>query len=171
MSRSEETCAAASNTSTFPEHAPVQRTPEPSSQACSRTLAEGSSEKARSTPEGTGTHSYSKPKAPWVELNTAWASARGQLITALQVSASAPSARLREVQVSMDAAAKDGARSQAWETRGQQLPSRGKAPTRGLPATRTGSASLSSTPRPWTRHSASGLYRLGHAFNTNSQKK
>jgi hypothetical protein len=49
------------------------------------------------------------------ELNTAWASARGQLITALQVSAFAPSARLREVQVSMAAAAKDGARSRAWE--------------------------------------------------------
>jgi hypothetical protein len=49
------------------------------------------------------------------ELNTAWASARGQLNTALQVSASAPSARLREVQVSMDAAAKNGARSRAWE--------------------------------------------------------
>jgi hypothetical protein len=49
------------------------------------------------------------------ELNTAWASARGQLNTALQVSASAPSVRLREVQVGMDAAAKDGARSRAWE--------------------------------------------------------
>ena len=35
-----------------------------------------------------------------MELNTAWASARGQLNTALQASASAPSARLREVQVS-----------------------------------------------------------------------
>jgi hypothetical protein len=49
------------------------------------------------------------------ELNTAWASARGQLNAALHVSASAPSARLREVQVSMAAAAKDGARSRAWE--------------------------------------------------------
>jgi hypothetical protein len=50
-----------------------------------------------------------------MELNTAWVSARGQLNTALQVSASAPGARLREVQVGMDAAAKDGARSPAWE--------------------------------------------------------
>jgi hypothetical protein len=49
------------------------------------------------------------------ELNTAWASARGQLNAALQVSASAPSARLREVQVGMAAAAKDGARSRVWE--------------------------------------------------------
>jgi hypothetical protein len=49
------------------------------------------------------------------ELNTAWASARGQLNAALHVSASAPSARLHEVQVGMAAAAKDGARSRAWE--------------------------------------------------------
>ena len=49
------------------------------------------------------------------ELNTAWANARAQLNTALQASASASSARLREVQVGMDAAAKGGARSRAWE--------------------------------------------------------
>jgi hypothetical protein len=51
------------------------------------------------------------------ELDTAWASARGQLNAALQVSASAPSARLREVQVGMAAAAKDGTRSRGWEAR------------------------------------------------------
>jgi hypothetical protein len=48
------------------------------------------------------------PALGTAELNTAWASARGQLNAALHVSASAPSARLREVQVSMTAAAKDG---------------------------------------------------------------
>jgi hypothetical protein len=31
------------------------------------------------------------------------------------------------------------------------------AAIRGLPATQARSASLSSTPRPWTRHSAAGL--------------
>jgi hypothetical protein len=34
MCPSEETCAAASNTGTSPEHAPAQRTPEPPPQAC-----------------------------------------------------------------------------------------------------------------------------------------
>jgi hypothetical protein len=70
MNHRGETCAAASNTGTFPERAPAQRTPGPLPQACSRTLAEGSSEKARSTPEGTDTHSYSKAEAPWVQSST-----------------------------------------------------------------------------------------------------
>jgi hypothetical protein len=115
--------ANASNTSTFPERAPAQRTPEPSHQACSRTLAGGSSEKARSIDTRghghAGTHFYSKQGRSTLgtELNTAWGSARGQLNEALQVSASAPSARLREVQVGMTATAKDGARSRAWEAR------------------------------------------------------
>jgi hypothetical protein len=87
------------------------------------------------------------------ELNTAWASARGQLNAALQVSASAPSARLREVQVSMAAAAKDGARSRAWEAHAAAAAAlTGQNADQGA-----GSASSSSTSKPWTRHSASGL--------------
>jgi hypothetical protein len=42
MSLNDETCAAASITRTFPEHAPAQRTPGMSPQACSRTLPKGS---------------------------------------------------------------------------------------------------------------------------------
>jgi hypothetical protein len=47
---------------------------------------------------------------------------------------------------------------------------RGRTPTRVLPATRARSASLSSTPRPWTRRSASGLQRQGHAFKQHELK-
>jgi hypothetical protein len=61
--------------------------------------------------------------------------------------------RLREVQVSTAAAAKDGARSRVWEAHAaaSSFPhgSRGRtAPTRRLPVTRARSASLSSTSRP-----------------------
>jgi hypothetical protein len=68
------------------------------------------------------------------------------------------------------AAAKDGAREpgRGWgrsARRRSSCPhgSRGRTPTWGLPATRARSASLSSTPRPWTRHSAAGLQRQAGA--------
>jgi hypothetical protein len=61
-------------------------------------------------PKHPGYPRSSTPRGPVQE-------ARGQLNTALQVSASAPSARLREVHVSMASAAKDGARSRACEAR------------------------------------------------------
>jgi hypothetical protein len=108
MCPSEETCAAASNTGTSPEHAPAQRTPEPPPQACAvpafphvgrRLLGEGAFDT-----RGHGDALLLQGQSTLgTELSTAWASARGQLNTALQVSASAPSARLREVQVGMDA--------------------------------------------------------------------
>jgi hypothetical protein len=83
------------------------------------------------------------------------------------VRAFAPSAQLREVQVSTAAAVKDGARSRVWEAHAaaaarcahgeehrpgccQRRPSRARQKA-------ARSASLSSTPRPWTQHSASGL--------------
>jgi hypothetical protein len=100
------------------------------------------------------TPSYSKAKAPWVRSSTPRGpvSASGQLNTALQVSGCA---RCKWAWTPQQKAAREAGRGK--HTPRQQLPSRDKAPTRGLPATRAGSASLSSTPRPWTRHSASGL--------------
>ena len=110
----------------------------------------------------------SRPKHPGYEAqHRIWASARGQLNAALHVSASAPSAsapsaQLREVQVGMAAAAKDGARSRAWEAHaaaaaaltGQNA---GQGGCCQRPGPEAPPPSAQRPPRPWTRRSASVL--------------
>jgi hypothetical protein len=143
-------------------------------------IFESSSGNARSTPEGKGTRCLllQGQSTLGTELNTAWAPvparARGaHLNTALHVSASAPSARLREVQVRkckwawlppQQKTAREAGRGK--HTPPQQLPSRGRTPTSrpggGLPATRPGQKRLlelnaQAVDALGTRHSASGL--------------
>jgi hypothetical protein len=99
------------------------------------------------------------------ERNTAWArSARGQLNAALHVSASAPSAQLAAARVASGHGSRSKRRCEkpgVGSTRRRRRSSCAHGAERQpgccqRPGPEARSASSNSTPRPWTRHSASG---------------